>query len=442
MESQAAADLEGRQLGKYRIVRKIGAGNMAWVYLAQDPFIDRPVAIKVANPTAPSDPDTREQQRQQFFAEAQTAGMLRHPNITAIFDAGADDGLNYIVMEYVPGGRTLDQYTKPDQLLSLEQVTNILYQCALALDYAHRRGVVHRDIKPRNVLVGDSMDVKIADFGVAVATHSQLGEADAWVGSPLYMSPEQIRREVLSGQSDLFALGVLGYQLLTGKHPFEATNFEAIQHRILNTKAAALANYRADIPDIFQRIIDKALARSLQYRYRNGADFAGDLSLVYDFLRDKTRGVSQHEKFSRISGLPFFKDFQDLELWELIHAGEWLCMSDGTPIVSEGEVEASFYVIVDGRVGVRKHGHDVIELGIGDCFGEMGLLLGRERCATVLALHDATVLRIKGTTIERMSVNSQIKFQRAFLLALIDRLDAVTERMLPTHEAAVPHVGT
>ena len=429
MESQAAADLEGRHLGKYRIVRKIGAGNMACVYLAQDPFIDRPVALKVANPGPRGSDEEAQEHRRQFFNEAQTAGMLRHPNITSIYDAGADESYNFIVMEYVPGGRTLDQYTRPEQLLPLEQVTSILYQCALALDYAHRRGVVHRDIKPRNVLISDSMDVKIADFGVAVATSAAQVASEEWVGSPLYMSPEQIRLEPLTGQSDLFALGVLGYQLLTGKHPFEATNFEAIQHRILNTKPLPLSDFRADIPDIYQRILDKALARTLQYRYRSGADFAGDLSLVYDFLRDAARGVSQQEKFARISGLPFFKDFQDVELWELIHAGDWTVAPAGEPIVSEGEVDASFYVVVDGQVQVQKSGRALIELGIGDCFGEMGLISGRERCATIVAANNVTVLRIKGTTIDRMSVNSQIKFQRSFLLALINRLEAVTEQM-------------
>ncbi len=285
--------------------------------------------------------------------------------------------------------------------------------------------------------------MKIADFGVAVASSSQTGVADAWIGSPLYMSPEQIRLEALSGQSDLFSLGVMAYQLLTGKHPFEASNFEAIQHRILNTKPAALANFRADIPEIFQRILDKALARSLQYRYRSGADFAGDLTLVYDFLRDGARGVSQQEKFSRISELPLFKGFQDLELWELIHAGDWMRIPDGTPIVNEGEKEASFYVVVEGCVGVRRQGRgELFELGVGGCFGEMGLLLDRERCATVTARRDTTVLRISGTTIERMSVNAQIKFQRAFLFALIDRLDAVTERTLPSRADSPADVGT
>ena len=442
MDSLAATDLEGRQLGKYRIARRIGAGNTACVYLAQDPFIDRPVAIKVASQVAYGSPEEAAEQRRQFFVEAQTAGMLRHPNITAIFDAGTDQGLNYIVMEYVPGGLTLDQFTKPDNLLPVEQVTNVLYQCAMALDYAHRRGVVHRDIKPRNILVSDAMEIKIADFGVAVADGSPAEHGDAWIGSPLYMSPEQIRREPLTGQSDLFSLGVIAYLLLTGKHPFEASNFDAIQHRILNTKPAALANFRADIPDVFQRIIDRALSRKLEYRYGTGAVLAGDLSLVYDFLRSSNRGVSQQEKFSRISGLPFFKDFQDLEIWELIHAGDWLLIPDGTPIVQEGEKEASFYVIVEGRVAVRKLGRNLLELGVGDCFGEMGLLLGRERCATVSALQDATVLRIRGATIDRMSVNSQIKFQRAFLLALIDRLDAVTTQMTPTSEDATADVGT
>ncbi|MCC7121346.1 MAG: protein kinase [Gammaproteobacteria bacterium] len=441
MDSQAAADLSGRQLGKYHIVRRIGAGNMACVYLARDPFIDRPVAIKVANPAGEDTPDEAAHQRPQFFAEAQMAGMLRHPNITAIFDASTEQGFDYIVMEYVPGGRTLDHYTRPDQLLPPEQITDVLCQCALALDYAHRRGVIHRDVKPRNVLISDAMEVKIADFGVAVANSGQKTGADVWIGSPLYMSPEQIRREPLSGQSDLFSLGIVGYQLLTGRHPFEASNFDAIQHRILNTKPAALATFRADLPDIFQRIIDKALARNLQYRYRSGADFAGDLSLVYDFLRDSVRGVSQQEKFARISGLPFFKDFHDLEIWELIHAGDWLRIPDGTPIISEGDKEASFYVIVDGRVGVLKQEQEILELGTGGCFGEMGLLLGRERCATVMARQETTMLRIRGATVERMSVNAQIKFQRAFLFALIDRLDAVTGRMSVARADATPNVG-
>lgn len=441
MDSDAVSDLTGQELGKYRIIRRIGAGNTAAVYLAQDPFIDRQVALKVANPVTHGSPAELERERQQFFAEARTAGMLRHPNITAIFDAGTDQGRNFIVMEYVAEGRTLDYYVKPDRLLPLEQVTNILYQCALALDYAHRRGVVHRDIKPRNVLVTAALEVKIADFGLAVAGGTQPGVGDAWIGSPLYMSPEQLRREVVSGQSDLFSLGIVGYQLLTGKHPFEASNFDAIQYRILKTKPAALANFRADLPDIFQRIIDKTLARNLEYRYRCGADLAGDLSLVYDFLHQEIRSVSPQEKFSRISGLSFFRDFQPLDLWELIHGGDWLCVADGTAIVNERDRDSSFYVIVDGAVSVCRQGFKILELGVGDCFGEMGMLLRRERCASVVAVGDTTLLRVEGTLIDRMPLSSQHVFQRAFLSALVNRLDAVTARLAASSAGPTTDVG-
>ncbi len=423
MESQPAASLEGQHLGKYRLVRKIGAGNMATVYLARDPFIDREVAIKVAHRAGDQPPEQAQRQRQLFFNEAQTAGMLRHPHIIAIYDAGSEDGLYFIVMEYVPDGHTLDEHTKPGQLLPLAQVINLLYQCALALDYAHRRGVVHRDIKPRNILVGAAMEAKIADFGVAVAGKDTARDVDEWVGSPLYMSPEQIRLEPPTGQSDLFSLGVVAYQLLTGRHPFDASNLEAIHHRILNTRPRPLAELRTDLPDICQRIIDKALAKNLRYRYRTGADLAGDLSLVYEFLREEPLGASQQEKFSRISSLPFFKDFPDAELWELVHAGEWLVIAPDSAIVNEGDVDAAFFVVVDGIVHVEKNGRRLVKLAAGECFGGAGVSEGRKRPSSIRADTAATVFRIRSAIIDRMSVNAQLRFQRCFMHALIERLE-------------------
>ena len=423
MDSQAGDTLEGQQLGKYRLVRKIGAGNMASVYLARDPFIDREVAIKIAHRRGDEPPGEARRHKQLFFNEAQTAGMLRHPHIIAIYDAGSEDDIYFIVMEYVPGGRTLDEYTRPERLLPVEQVINLLYQCALALDYAHRQGVIHRDIKPRNILVGAAMEAKIADFGVAITGNDTAGEVDEWVGSPLYMSPEQIRLEPPTGQSDLFSLGVVAYQLLTGRHPFEASNLEAIHHRILNTRPLPLTELRAELPDICQRIIDKALARNLQYRYRTGADLAGDLSLVYEFLRDEPLGASPQERFSRISGLSFFKDFPDAELWELVQAGDWLVTTPDGVIVNDGEVDAAYHVIVDGSVRVEKGGRPLVTLAAGACFGEMGMSGGRQRSVSIRADAPTTVFRIRSAVIERLSVNAQLRFQRRFLHALIERLD-------------------
>jgi serine/threonine protein kinase len=244
MPAAEPAGLEGRTLGKYQVLRKLGEGHMATVYVAQDPFIDRLVAIKVAHADAETGQDPALIKR-LFFNEAQTAGMLRHPNITAIFDAGVDQDVYYIVMEYVVGGQTLEQFTRADTLLPLPEVATVLYQSALALDYAHRRGIVHRDIKPRNILLTPSGEVKLSDFGVAVVQSSALPGTPRHAGSPLYMSPEQLQNEGLTGQSDLFSLGIIAYELLTGHHPFAGADLEESNRRTLTISFSASSSVRS-----------------------------------------------------------------------------------------------------------------------------------------------------------------------------------------------------
>jgi len=424
-----AKELAGQSLGKYQILRKIGEGNMAIVYLAQDPFIDRLVAIKVAHPdriAATADADTF---KRLFFNEAQTAGMLRHPNITAIFDAGMEQDIYYIVMEYVEGGETLEQYTAVQSLVPLEEVTNILNQCAQALDYAHRRGVIHRDVKTRNILLTRNREVKITDFGVAVVQSKATETSAVQAGSPLYMSPEQIQNEPLTGQTDLFSLGIVAYELLTGKHPFTGSNLEAVHHQTLTRRPAPLRDFRANTPEILQRIIDKALAKASYYRYKTGSDMAGDLALVFDFLKRTPTDIPPPEKFEKVRALKFFTAFPELELWEIVNAAEWMRIAPGQEIVHEGDIDPTFYVIVDGTVMVRKGGRDIIQLKTGDCFGEMALLTGGQRTATIAADSTVTVIKLRGTVVDRTSVNCQLRFQRNFLAALIERLEIATEQI-------------
>lgn len=421
--------LEDRALGKYQIIRKLGEGNMSIVYLAKDPFIDRFVAIKVAQPQQIVDDGDQDLFKRLFFNEAQTAGMLRHPNITAIFDAGVDEDVHYIVMEYVPDCQTLDNFTNAANLLPVEDVTNVLYQSALALDYAHRKGVIHRDIKPRNMLLTLAKEVKLSDFGVAITPSTQPDLAREQAGSALYMSPEQIQSEPLNGQSDLFSIGIVAYELLTGKHPFEADNLEAIKHRIVTGKPLPLTEYRADIPEVFQRIIDKALAKAPYYRYKSGADLAGDIALVYDFLRRDPEHIGPREKFARIRGLRFFADFQEIELWEVVNAAEWIELGAGQEIFHEGNYEPSFYVIVDGVVAVIKGEREIVHLHGGDCFGEMALMSGRNRSASIKTHTATTVIKVRGSVIDRTSMNCQLRFQRNFLTALIERLELATEQL-------------
>jgi eukaryotic-like serine/threonine-protein kinase len=429
MNAVGPESLEGQALGKYQVLKTIGRGNMATVYLGQDPFIDRPVAIKVAFDEFVLSAEDGPLYRRMFFNEAQAAGMLKHPNITAIFDAGVDQDRYYIVMEYIHGGTTLDNFTHAENLLNIKHVTDILYQCAMALDYAHAKGVIHRDIKPRNILLTEDLEAKITDFGVAVVPHLQEGQSAEHAGSPLYMAPEQLRLEDATKQCDLFSLGIVAYELLTGKHPFEGRNMEAIQHRIQHTPPTPVHEFRSDIPDIYQLIIDKALAKDRRHRYKSGADMAGDLSLIYDFIRHADGQPAQQEKFTRVQSLEFFSEFPDSELWEIINAADWLSVEPGGPIILEGEEDPSFYVLVDGAVSVLKGDREIVKLGPGDCFGEMGMAPGRRRTATIKASTAVTVLKVRGSIIERTSINCQLRFQRKFLYTLIERLEYATDKI-------------
>jgi serine/threonine protein kinase len=269
-------------VSKYRLIREIGRGSMGSVYLGRDHFIDRYVAIKMAHQERVGCAESGQVYKKLFFNEAQTAGMLMHPNITAIFDAGVENDIHYIVMEYVSGGQTLADYCNVQKLLPIPEVVRIFYKCALALDYAHKKGVIHRDIKPKNILVTTDRDVKITDFGIAVSPDEFNPAAVEHAGSPLYMSPEQIRHERLTGQSDLFSLGIVMYRALSGKHPFMAEGISEINQMILQSEPWPLRELRPEVPEVLERIVRRALAKNLSRRYRSGLDIGGDLSLVLD----------------------------------------------------------------------------------------------------------------------------------------------------------------
>ncbi len=422
--------LEDKTLAKYQVIREIGRSKLSVVYLGHDPFIDRPVAIKVTDIDHPEVKKHQAVYQKMFFNEAQAAGMLKHPNITAIYDAGVDGSIYYIIMEYIHGEKTLADYCNPQHLLPVEDVIRIIYKCAAALDFAHRKGVIHRDVKPSNILLTVNKEVKLSDFGIALLP--DLPEADLLdqLGSPLYMSPEQIRHESVGGPSDLFALGIVMYELLTGKHPYEAGNLDAINHRILNSRPCRLSELRADIPDVLERIIDRALAKDIDKRYKTGLDLAGDLSLVFDFLEQPVLDISRQEKFASARALEFFREFTDTEIWELINASTWQQIPAGENIILEGEVDKSFYIIIDGKVEVRKNHCFLDALEQGDCFGEMGFVSGKQRSASIQAITDVAIMKVQAPLIEQVSINCQLRFHKLFLHTLIERLSHATDRIV------------
>jgi eukaryotic-like serine/threonine-protein kinase len=420
------------KLGKYEVEEEIGRGSMGVVYRAYDPYIDRAVAVKVALADALKDSDTGERFRKMFFNEAHTAGMLRHPNILDIFDAGVDGDLCYIVMELVADGGTLRPYCRAEKLLPLNQAAEIIFKCAKALDYAHRQGVIHRDIKPSNILLTEDMDVKIADFSIAHAARTDMTDTMpmGFVGSPRYMSPEQVHEDVITTQTDLFSLGIVAYELCTGHHPFGGESFSSLVHKIVNEEPTPMQQYRSDTPEVLERIIRRSLEKTTARRYRMGLDMASDLSMAFTHLERPQEDVSIKDKFERVKQLEFFRGFPDSEIWEIIRASVWIEIDVEDIVITEGDVEDSFFIIISGDVTVSKESRFVGRLHEGDCFGEMGYLNRIKRTATVTADGPVSLMKVNSTLIEQVTADCQLRFYKVFLKILIDRLSKTTEMMV------------
>ena len=263
-----------QRLGRYVIEKRIGRGAMGAVYLAKDPRINRPVALKAIPIEKEFEDEELKEARLRFYREAESAGRLTHPNIITVFDAGEEKGLAYIAMEYVPG-IPLRNYTDPKKLLAPKRALELAAITAEALDYAHNQGVIHRDIKPANLLYNPKEgSLKISDFGVARMTDNNNTKTGIVLGTPMYMSPEQLGAENLTGLSDLFSLGVTLYELLVGEVPFRATNIAVLMTKITTEDPAPVSSRRAGIPPSVDAVLAKALAKRPSDRFSCGAEMA------------------------------------------------------------------------------------------------------------------------------------------------------------------------
>ncbi|MDP9043795.1 MAG: serine/threonine protein kinase [Pseudomonadota bacterium] len=267
-------------LGRYRIERELGRGSMGTVYLGHDPQIGRAVAIKTMALSREFDGSELVEARARFFREAEMAGRLRHPGIVTIFDANEEDGLAYIAMEYVHG-HDLVRHTSPERLLPVPEVLEILSQVAQALAHAHGQGVVHRDVKPANVMVDRSSGaVKVTDFGIARITDASRTRTGLVLGTPSFMSPEQMAGRQLDGRSDLYSLGVMLFQLLTGALPHRAESMAELMRQIVNDPAPDVRSLRPELPEALANVVALALEKRAEVRYADGHQMAADLQAV------------------------------------------------------------------------------------------------------------------------------------------------------------------
>jgi serine/threonine-protein kinase len=296
---ESTAILEGVErptLGRYELVEELGRGAMGIVYKGLDPKINRTVAIKTVHFD-----DVEEamvpQVKERFFREAQAAGGLNHPNILTIYDSGEEMDVAWIAMEFL-SGKDLESYCRKGNLLAWSRVLEIVAKVADALDYAHKQGIVHRDIKPANIMLLESGDVKVTDFGIARIVSSSQTKTGVVMGSPSYMSPEQIAGKKVDGRSDLFSLGVVLYELLTGERPFQGESIATIMFQITSSPPPPVTNFVPKLPPIFQRLVEKALGKDSAQRFQTGEEFAKTLRALKERL-DKAQGQAGGDQADR-----------------------------------------------------------------------------------------------------------------------------------------------
>jgi len=287
-------------LGRYRVESEIGRGSMGAVYLGRDPQIGRLVAIKTLALSREFEGDKLVEARERFFREAETAGRLQHPGIVTIFDAGEAQDLAYIAMEYIKG-EDLRRYTAPGRLLPVTQLLEIIARVAEALAYAHSQGVVHRDIKPANVMVDlESGLVKVTDFGVARLDDSSRTRTGLVLGTPSFMSPEQMAGRRTDGRSDLYSLGVMLFQLLTASLPHQGETMAKLMHQIANESAPDIRSLRPELPQELADVVALALEKRPEVRYADGGQMAQDLrTLVAAMLAAPPAGSDAVEEFEK-----------------------------------------------------------------------------------------------------------------------------------------------
>ena len=263
-------------LGRYKVLKELGRGAMGLVYLGKDPTIQRLVAMKTMRLDHIDQADKLQEIKARFFQEAESTGRLSHPNIVTIYDAGEENELGYIAMELIEGTPLSRSARKPN-LMPVNEVLLTLATVADALDYAHQQGVIHRDIKPANIMLTKGRVVKVMDFGIAKMASSSKTQNNIVLGTPTYMSPEQIAGKKVDGRTDIFSLGVVLFELLTGQLPFIADNLSALLFSITHHAHPVIQTVRPDLPPMVQKIVDRALQKELPHRYRRADEFASEL---------------------------------------------------------------------------------------------------------------------------------------------------------------------
>lgn len=417
---------------RYEVIRQVGRGATGTVYLARDTFADRDVALKVAHPEIFGDDLEQGAVRKAWLNEVRLAGTLQHPYIVQVFDAGIGENMAYLAMEYLPEG-TLDRFTKPDTLKPVGEVLEIAYKCASALDYACRAGIIHRDIKPANLQYVGVGQAKVADFGAAYWSRGDTTQVMD-ICSLAYMAPE-LFRQVITPQADIYALGVVLFQLLSGSKPFEAQEQAALMYKIINGDRPALRDLRPDLPDGVDAVLDRMIAPDPAARFPGWQQTLSALSALSPRLESSSADEqpAESELFHRLRGLEVLSPLNDAELWQLLRISRWYKVAPGTALVHEGAEAKSCYLLLSGKARVTHKGKLINQLSTGTIFGELAFAdtAPLPRVATVSADGPVTIGRWPFSALRAASSELQMKMLQIFFRLAAERLKQANQQLIP-----------
>lgn len=419
-----------KRLKRYEMVRLVGEGGMGKVYLAMDKIIRRPVAIKIfALDALPKSVGSREKVLRDFFLETQTAGALLHPNIVVIYDVGKKRDLLYMVMEYV-FGKTLLEHQRT-AVFSVKKAVELVYELAMALDYAHSQGVIHRDIKPENIILSPQGVPKISDFGIARFLKNLKGHRPAVVGSSRFMAPEQILRREQDHRVDIYQLGVVLFELLTRQAPFKALSPEETMSKICTEIPPPPGRINPEVPDKLDWIVSRCLDKSPPKRFPTARELADALAECLK-VGIHTGIAPDDELVCSLKKFEMFAMFTDHEIHELANVGEFITCKAGTQIIHENESDSNFFVLLEGNVKVVKRSRILSNFLPGACFGEIGAFARQRRSAGVVCQEDSKLLQINALLFKQLDPLLQLKMLQIVvrnLASLVISLDSEIMRL-------------
>lgn len=406
---------------RFEYVRHLGSGGMAEVYLARDRFHQREVALKIVRASQATGGD-RKQHEHLWLNEMRLAGRLKHPYILEIYEAGTEGGQSFLVMEFLSGG-TLSSYTSPDTLLPPSRVADIVFKVSHALEYANTQGLLHRDVKPANVLLADDGTPKISDFGAAYLLDEEHTQVIG-VGTLAFMAPEHFEGAEPSVQQDIYATGVMTYNLLSGAYPHKSESQADIIYEKLHGQPVPLWSRRQKLPPTLLAAVDRALHRDRAVRFASWQEFREALAQAFPELISQSATVSESARFEALRRIAFFAQFAETQVWEIVRIGTQHSFEAGVEVIAAGSQDTTLYVVESGELEVVHRGVRLGHIPTGEGFGEIAFIEGAERprSASVRTVTPTSVIAFPAATLKQASGALQAAFGRAIVRLLVQRL--------------------